>query len=543
MRKVAAAALAVPVIALLYVSVLVRRSILVRVGLALAVGTVLGIAVIGLGRPVGTTATPPSQLVPLTDASFTSDLRVRQDLHAPISITFSMPMDRASVAAHITVAPVIPITLGWGASDTVLTVRPLGAWEVGTLHTITIEAGALAATGRPLSNPVRAAFLTRPAVHGTIVATDTSGGAATAATRFVVSFDGPVDPATVAGSLRIVPAVDGTFERVGHLGGNSWAFVPATPLVAGTHYAVSLAGTVRDADGLPLAGPVALDATTAAAPGVVRFRPRNGTTGVDRGAAVSVRFTQPMDEASTRGAFSVTANGTPVGGTIAFAEHDTVLVFTPTTPFAAGATVVATVTQSETSAQGVALAKAATGTFAIAKPAPAPAPRPTPRPSSGGSGGGSVGSGSWTAVEAYYLKLMNCTRQGGLVTSSGACSSPGGRNVAALWIDSGISSKVSRPYAKYLATHNECSHFIGGTPGDRLRHAGYSSYIWAENLGCRSGNPYSAVLGSHLYFQSERSYNGGHYVNLMNAKYDRVGIGVWVYASRVRLVIDFYHPL
>jgi hypothetical protein len=31
-------------------------------------------------------------------------------------------------------------------------------------------------------------------------------------------------------------------------------------------------------------------------------------------------------------------------------------------------------------------------------------------------------------------------------------------------------------------------------------------------------------------------------VNLMNAQYDRVGIGVWVSHSRVRLVIDFYHP-
>jgi len=28
----------------------------------------------------------------------------------------------------------------------------------------------------------------------------------------------------------------------------------------------------------------------------------------------------------------------------------------------------------------------------------------------------------------------------------------------------------------------------------------------------------------------------------MNAKYDRVGIGVWVSHGRVRLVIDFYHP-
>jgi uncharacterized protein YkwD len=153
-----------------------------------------------------------------------------------------------------------------------------------------------------------------------------------------------------------------------------------------------------------------------------------------------------------------------------------------------------------------------------------------------------VGSGSWGAVERYYFKLMNCTRTGGWVTSTGSCSSPGGRSVAPLKLSAGISSHVSRPYAKRLAVNNQCSHFIGGNPGDRLRAAGYTSYRWAENLGCRSGNPYSAVLGSHLFFQSEKSYSGGHYVNLMNAAYDRVGIGVWVSGGRVRLVIDFYHP-
>ena len=137
---------------------------------------------------------------------------------------------------------------------------------------------------------------------------------------------------------------------------------------------------------------------------------------------------------------------------------------------------------------------------------------------------------------------MNCTRTGGWVTSTGACSSPGGRSVAPLRLSSGISTKVSRPYAKKLATSNQCTHFSGGNPGDRLRAAGYTSYRWAENLGCRSGGAKSAVLGSHLFFQSEKSYNGGHYVNMMNAAYDRVGIGVWVSGGRVRLVVDFYHP-
>jgi uncharacterized protein YkwD len=159
-----------------------------------------------------------------------------------------------------------------------------------------------------------------------------------------------------------------------------------------------------------------------------------------------------------------------------------------------------------------------------------------------GGGGGVVGGGSWGAVETYYLRLMNCTRTGGWVTSGGACSSPGGRGVAPLKLDSGISSRVARPYAKLLATRGICNHFIGGNPGNRLARAGYGSYRWAENLGCRSGNPTSAVLGSHLFFQSEKSYRGGHYVNLMNSAYDRVGIGVWVSSGRVRLVVDFYHP-
>jgi uncharacterized protein YkwD len=151
-------------------------------------------------------------------------------------------------------------------------------------------------------------------------------------------------------------------------------------------------------------------------------------------------------------------------------------------------------------------------------------------------------NGNWSAVESYYLRLMNCTRTGGWVTSTGKCSSPGGRNVAALKLHSGISARVSRPYAKLLATRNICSHFVGGNPGDRLRRAGYDSYRWAENLGCRSGNPYNAVLGSHRYFQSEKSYRGGHYVNMMNADYRYAGIGVWVAGGRVRLVVNFYTP-
>ena len=143
----------------------------------------------------------------------------------------------------------------------------------------------------------------------------------------------------------------------------------------------------------------------------------------------------------------------------------------------------------------------------------------------------------------YYLGLMNCTRTGGWVTSTGKCSSPGGRNVAPLKLDSGISSQ-GQPAVRQEAGDRRLTAATSSAATRATVSAGRAtpSYRWAENLGCRSGNPYAAVLGSHLFFQSEKSYNGGHYVNMMNAKYDRVGIGVWVSGGRVRLVIDFYHP-
>jgi uncharacterized protein YkwD len=242
-----------------------------------------------------------------------------------------------------------------------------------------------------------------------------------------------------------------------------------------------------------------------------------------------------MDPSITGAAWKVAVDDTEIDGRISFAENDTVLVFVPASSFGYDRKVVMTVSADATSRAGVRLENPVSGSFTTAsKPA-------TPKPT---SSGGSVGSGTWAAVETYYLKLMNCTRTGGWVQSSGSCSGYGSGSTAPLWIDKGISTKVSRPYAKMEAQTNQCSHFIGGTPGDRLAAAGYTSYIWAENLGCRdSSSPYSSVLGSHLYFQSEKPYNGGHYVNMMNPKYDRVGIGVWVVGNRVRLVVDFYHPL
>jgi uncharacterized protein YkwD len=563
LRKLGALVLAIPILAAVYMASLARRGIAVRLGAGIAAAMVVGLVVVVSLPPAPSAARLVSSKPEPVAAELLDAVRTGHPVGAPFVVRFSAPMDGAAVAAALRLQPDAAVSLSWDAAGTILTVAPVGHWQPARLYTITVGAEARALAGGTLTSPVRAVFLTASAGGGEITATDMAGSEAHLDTAFRITLDRPVPLDAVRSALRTDPEVPGDVTAGDAAG--QYVFTPAQALSPETTYRVSLEGLV-DADGVAFEHAPNIEVTTVGAPSVVRFRPRSGTTGVDLAAAISVRFTEGMTRASTAAALHVTVGGTAVSGKVSWAEKNTVLVFAPTTDLPYGAKVTVTVDAGATSATGVPLGQAVTGTFTVVakpkpapvpkpkpapvpkpKPAPAPVPKPVPKtttkttpiPTSGAAG---AVSGSWSSVEAYYLKLMNCTRTGGWVTSSGACSSPGGRNVAALQLDAGISSKVSRPYAKLLATRGLCDHFIGGTPGDRLRRAGYPSYRWGENLGCRSGDPFSAVLGSHLFFQSEKSYNGGHYVNLMNAAYDRAGIGVWVSSGRVRLVVDLYHP-
>jgi uncharacterized protein YkwD len=485
--------------------------------------------------------------VPLTQAAFRTVITTNRALSAPIALEFTTSMDPDSVAAAVSVAPPTPVEMRWDATGRTLTISPRGHWATGTYYTVSVEAGALAQSGQPLAHAARAAFVTREATTASIAATDLVAGRASIGTGFKVTFARPVDATTVPGAIRLEPTTPGTVSTVTtEAGSTSYTFKPSKPLRAGVAYRLRVVGVI-DQDGVALA-PLTLAVKTINPPGVVRFRPQEDATNAPRDAAISVRFTEAMDRRSTARAFSVEIGGKRIRGTVSWAESNKVLVFKPAAALPFGAAIVAKVNFAARSASGAPLSRSVRAVF---KTVPKPAvPKRTaivrPRAGSTGGGaiggGGAVGGGSWAAVESYYLRLMNCTRTGGWVTSGGACSSPGGRHVAPLTIDSRISASVTRPYARLLATHGACSHFIGGNPGNRLARAGFSSYRWAENIGCRSGNPSSAVLGSHLFFQSEKPYSGGHYVNLMNAAYDRVGIGVWVANGQVRLVVDFYHP-
>jgi murein DD-endopeptidase MepM/ murein hydrolase activator NlpD len=119
-------------------------------------------------------------------------------------------------------------------------------------------------------------------------------------------------------------------------------------------------------------------------PRVVRFRPRDGWTGVSRFAALSVRFTEPMDHASTERAFRAQVGTRRITGSLRWAERDTVLVLTPSSPLPHGARIVLAVDDGAKSKEGAALARGGSATFRVrARPAAAvrpPTAAPTPPP-------------------------------------------------------------------------------------------------------------------------------------------------------------------
>jgi uncharacterized protein YkwD len=478
----------------------------------------------------------PGAAVPASEPALVSaDLFVpigtAHDPASPFTVTFDRPMDRASVAAALRVEPETAYRLDWNPAATRVTLTPSARWRADTLYQVVVGTAAQSEEGGRLAAPLRSVVLTGTGGRASIAPTMATLTAVRLDSSFRIRLDRAVPVAAVRAALRTQPPLAG--DLVAEPTPGSYRFEPFGTLRPATTYRIWLDG-LADTNGVPFAAVTPTEVTTVDAPSVAAVRPKSGTRRVARNTAITVRFTQRMDLGRTERAIHVTANGKAVKGTISWSTDGTRLTFSPKKKLGYDAKVVVRVDLSARSAAGAAITSAAKTAFRT-RPKPADPLVHIP------TGAGGAASGSWAAVEAYYLRLMNCTRTGGWVTGSGGCSSPGGRNVAPLTLSSAISAHVSRPYARLLATRNACSHFIGGNPGDRLRAAGFRGYNWGENIGCRAArSPYASVLGTHLFYQSEKPYNGGHYRNLMNASFRRVGIGVWVSGGRVRLVIDFY---
>ena len=343
MRQAAIALLAVPVLVVVYAALAaasvggrLRRSKAIRVSFALGLALIVGIGIVGTGRPSPAVATAPVPIVPLTPAAFTTQVVTDRALTEPVSIRFSTAMDPASVAAAITVDPPTPVSLAWDATGTVLMIAPRDHWAAGTLHTITVQPGALARSGQPLVSPARAAFLTRDATTASAAATQPVGDkvAVTTAVRRHVR-----PPGRARDRRRRDPSrpADPRDRRADQQPGRRHALQLQPEADAPPRRRVSTDRVRRPRHRRPAARhrgsrrPDRQGSRRGALP-PARWHDRCRTRRRDLGP-----FQRGDGPAEHRGARSPCRSAaSPSPGTVSWAEHDTVLVFKPKSALPAG---------------------------------------------------------------------------------------------------------------------------------------------------------------------------------------------------------------
>ena len=104
MRNVAAAAVAVPILAVFVAVSAVRRSAVSRVALVIGLVSLVAVGAIALA-PREAAARPPATIAPVVQARLSGPLQTDADLASSVTIDFSSPMDATSVAAALSVEP------------------------------------------------------------------------------------------------------------------------------------------------------------------------------------------------------------------------------------------------------------------------------------------------------------------------------------------------------------------------------------------------------------------------------------------------------
>jgi hypothetical protein len=517
---------------------------------------VLVVAVLIVGLPAkpaaaGPVATGPLPIfTPIAPGSGSARAATGLPLDAPFQVQFTRPMNESTVKSALTITPATEVKCEWDALGQVLSLAPVSHWEPSTQYSVTISSDASDQEGIRLTEPIQASFESGSLTGGQVTATRLVGDLASPSTAFQVTFTRPVKLATVLMHLSISPPADVSIVGDDPTDEASQVFTltPKKALATNTTYTVGIIAGGTDAVGAPLLPVAPLEVTTLQTPSIVKITPQDGVFVYDTNQLISVQFSVAMDEKSAAAALSVKTNGRHVAGSTSWTEDDTVLVFTPRRSFSVGSQISVGVAASARSAGGLTMAAAASSTFRVTKPRshriPTTSNKPIKTTKIPWTGGIASTTSPHHSAELYLLELINCTRTGYWVTSTGLCSTQTHHTLPPqkpLVLRDDISNAVSRPYAKVLADRGILTHFLDGTtPHSRLAAGGFPDSTCSENISSPRSPKQGGMISVELFFQSESWDRGGHYRNVMSSRYRSVGIGVWVSRGRTRVVIDFY---
>lgn len=253
-----------------------------------------------------------------------SILASRAPLDAIVRITFSEPMDRASVEVAFSIDPPTAGGLSWQEDTLIFTPHELLDYD--TLYTVHIDGSAQDLGGNAMGTSIYSTFLTiKDLVPPRVLGTDPVNGSVdvTLVTNVTLTFSPDVNTSSLAGALSWEPAV---WSEISWEGATA-TLTPQHPLEEGTVYNLTVGTSLSDIRGNPMEEPYLLTFTTAGSsdripPYLEATTPPAGSN-IIPGGSVRLVWSEPMDRDSVEEAIMVS----PIAET-SFSWSDRVLVVT-----------------------------------------------------------------------------------------------------------------------------------------------------------------------------------------------------------------------
>jgi len=315
---------------------------------------------------------------------------------APITITFSEPMDATTITSSTITLRVtssgtaVAGTVAYNAATRVATFTPTSTLSAPVSYTATVSSTVKDVAGNAMGTDYTFSFTTRDTTAPFVVSTSPADLATNVPNNAVISaiFSKAMDPATInttTFTLKVAASGTPVAGTVAYSVGNPGTFTPSSPLASGTTYTATIVGGsngAKDASGNAMAANKVWTFITAdnLPPTVSSVSPLSGTLNVAVGTAVNITFSEPMDATTINGAnitLKTTTTGTPVSGTVSFNAGTNVATFTPAGSLSFGTGYTVTVTTGVKDVAQNAMATAFISTFTTANAPDTTAPTVT----------------------------------------------------------------------------------------------------------------------------------------------------------------------
>ena len=263
------------------------------------------------------------------------------DIFEPVRVSFSEPMDLASVENGFSIDPTVAGEFSWTGVHELVWSHYKEGFTPGTQYTLTIESSAFSTLGVPVLSQFVLTFTTaaRPALVNTIPV----GGGTSIPIGAVVwmTFNLPMNKSSVADSLTVDPV-----SNISIIWANATKveLLPIAPLEPKTLYTFTIGAKAMSMKNASIGTDFKLSFRTGEAPDttpptIKSITPLNETQNVAPQITIVVVFSEPMNKNSVEKAFKVTADNKSVPGTILWNSQGDIMSFFPSVVLPKGAMV------------------------------------------------------------------------------------------------------------------------------------------------------------------------------------------------------------